>query len=177
MQYSNGILVILLSCNKHSLCGKENFFIFTKQNPHHLWVFCAKFNWNWANGSKEVGNLKSLQTTDRWTLDKRWYEKFTSAFMHMCAERILWLEIQEGPHVGFSFLPCYTLFRWSKYFHLQCLYILFHYQCIFKTVKLMHHIYFSIIYKFINKWYFFKKIVFLLCAQIALILILNTVKW
>lgn len=128
-------------------------------------------------GSKEVGNLKSLQTTDWWTLEKRWYEKFTSAFMHMCAERILWLEIQEGPHVGFSFLPCYTLFRWSKYFHLQCLYILFHYQCIFKTVKLMHHIYFSIIYKFINKWYFFKKIVFLLCAQIALILILNTVKW
>lgn len=120
-------------------------------------MFCAKFNWNWANGFKEVGNLKSLQTTDWWTLDKRWYEKFTAAFMRMCAERILWLEIQEGPHVGFSILPCYTLFRWSKYFHLQCLYILFHYQCIFKTVKLMHHIYFSIIYKFINKWYFFKK--------------------
>lgn len=39
-------------------------------------------------------------------------------------------------------------------FNVTYLYILFHYQCIFKTVKLMHHIYFSIIYKFINKWYF-----------------------
>ena len=46
-------------------------FICTNLNSLHLWMICAKFDWNWPIGSGEEGeNVKSLQTdgqTDRRT--------------------------------------------------------------------------------------------------------------
>ena len=40
-------------------------FIWTNLNPLHPRMLCAKFGWNWPNGSGEYENVKSLQTDDR----------------------------------------------------------------------------------------------------------------
>ena len=45
-------------------------WIWTNLNPLHPRMVCAKFGWNWASGSGEDENVKSLQTdrrTDRRT--------------------------------------------------------------------------------------------------------------
>ena len=62
--------------------------LWTKLNPIHPRMLCAKFGWNWPSGSgEEVENRKSLQTdrqtdrrTDGQTTDERRSEKLTWAF-------------------------------------------------------------------------------------------------
>ena len=63
-------------------------FIWTKLNPLHPRMLCAKFGWNWLSGSGEEGeNVKSLwrqqrqrRQPQRRTTDKFWSEKLPWAF-------------------------------------------------------------------------------------------------
>ena len=55
-------------------------FIWPNLSPLHLRMLCAKFGWNWPNGSGEDENVKSLQIdrqTDGLTTDNRQSKKFT----------------------------------------------------------------------------------------------------
>ena len=53
-------------------------YIWTKLNPLHPRMLCAKFGWNWPSGSGEDENVNSLQM-DRRT-DNRRIKKLTWAF-------------------------------------------------------------------------------------------------
>ena len=63
---------------------RAGFFIWTKLNPLHPRMLCAKFGWKWLSGSwEEVNNRKSLQTdgqTGRQMKDERRSEKLIWAF-------------------------------------------------------------------------------------------------
>ena len=58
-------------------------FIWTKLNPHHPRMLCAKFGWNWLSGSREEDeNVKSLrQLQRRRTTYKLCSEKLIIAFV------------------------------------------------------------------------------------------------
>ena len=61
-------------------------FILKNLNPLHQRMLCAKFGWNWPNGSlEEDENVKSLRQQiqwqqRRWKTDKFWSEKISWAF-------------------------------------------------------------------------------------------------
>ena len=83
-------------------------FIWTNLNHLHPNMLCAKFIWNWPNGSREEDeNLKSLrqqqQRQQRWwqwrrrTTDKFWLEKLIWAFgsgeLKINYKALIWYEM------------------------------------------------------------------------------------